>query len=74
MALLFLLGMFTKRVGGFGAMCGLVANYIVTFGLDALPIPGKPHLLLYGFFGMLAGAVVALAADMLRKLWYNSRQ
>ena len=62
---LFLMGLFMKRVNGFGAVCGLVANYAVTFGLDALPWAGKPHLLLYGFFGMVACLVVAPVASLL---------
>ena len=52
LASLFLMGIFMKRVNGFGAVCGLAANYVVTFGLDLAPWPGKPHLLLYGLFGM----------------------
>ena len=63
LACLFLMGRFLPRVNGFGAVCGLVANYGVTFGLDALPIPGKPHLLLYGFFGLVVCVVVALLAS-----------
>ena len=63
LACLFLMGRFLPRVNGFGAVCGLVANYVVTFGLDALPIPGKPHLLLYGFFGLVVCVVVALLAS-----------
>ncbi|MBR4617492.1 MAG: hypothetical protein IKO55_17930, partial [Kiritimatiellae bacterium] len=51
---------FMKRVNGFGAVCGLVANYAVTFGLDLLPWPGKPHMLLYGFFGMIVCLIVAV--------------
>ena len=40
-----------------------VANYIVCFGLDAAPIPGKPHLLLYGFLGMVACLIVSPIAS-----------
>ena len=61
---LFVMGVFMKRVNGFGAVCGLAANYIVTFGLDLAPWPGKPHLLLYGAFGMIACLVVAPAASL----------
>lgn len=63
LACLFLMGRFLPRVNGFGAVCGLVANYVVTFGLDLVPWSGKPHLLLYGLFGMITCIVVALAAS-----------
>lgn len=59
LASLFVMGLFMKRVNGFGAICGLVANYIVTFGLDLVPWPGKPHLLLYGAFGLAVCLVEA---------------
>ena len=65
LACLFLMGRFLPRVNGFGAICGLVANYAVTFGLDLLPWPGKPHLLLYGLFGMVACLVVAVLTSPL---------
>ena len=65
---LFFMGIFMKRVNGFGATCGLVANYVVCFGLDQLAFAGKPHLLLYGFLGMVACLVVApLASRCCRK-------
>lgn len=60
---LFLMGLFMPRVNGRGAMCGLVANYGVTFGLNALPFAGKPHLLLYGLIGLLVCLVVAPLAS-----------
>jgi len=60
---LFFMGVFLKRVNGFGATCGLVANYAVCFGLDYLPIPGKPHLLTFGALGMIACLVVALCTS-----------
>ena len=60
---LFFMGIFMKRVNGFGAVCGLAANYAVTFGLDLLPWSGKPHMLLYGFFGMIVCIVVAMLAS-----------
>ncbi|MCQ2390628.1 MAG: sodium:solute symporter [Kiritimatiellae bacterium] len=63
---LFFMGIFLKRVNGFGATCGLVANYIVCFGLDQIPFAGKPHLLLYGFLGMVACLVVAPIASCLK--------
>ena len=56
-----------KRVNGFGAVCGLAANYLVTFGLDLAPWPGKPHLLLYGAFGMVTCLVVAPLASALSR-------
>ena len=65
LASLFVMGLFMKRVNGFGAICGLVANYIVTFGLDLVPWPGKPHLLLYGAFGLVVSLVVARLASSL---------
>ena len=64
---LFFMGIFMKRVNGFGATCGLVANYVVCFGLDRLQFAGKPHLLLYGFLGMIACLIVAPIASMIRK-------
>ena len=65
---LFFMGIFMKRVNGFGATCGLVANYVVCFGLDRVVFEGKPHLLLYGFLGMVACLVVAPIASELRRL------
>jgi len=60
---LFFMGIFMKRVSGRGAICGLTANYIVCFGLDRLQFAGKPHLLLYGFLGMIACLLVAPVAS-----------
>ncbi len=60
---LFFMGIFMKRVNGFGATCGLVANYAVCFALDAAAWEGKPHLLLYGFFGMAACVVTSVLAS-----------
>ena len=64
---LFFMGIFMKRVNGFGATCGLIANYIVCFGLDQLSFAGKPHLLLYGFLGMVACLIVAPIASLFHK-------
>lgn len=61
---LFFMGIFMKRVNGFGATCGLVANYAVCFGLDAVPWPGRPHMLLFGFLGMVACLAVAPVASL----------
>lgn len=63
---LFFMGIFMKRVNGFGATCGLVANYFVCFWLDQASFSGKPHLLLYGFLGMIACLVVAPIASLLK--------
>jgi Na+/proline symporter len=65
---LFFMGIFMKRVNGAGAVCGLLANYAVCFSLDIATWDGKPHLLLYGFFGMVACIVVSAAAsEVLRR-------
>ena len=64
---LFFMGIFMKRVNGFGAACGLVANYAVCFSLDRIEFAGRPHLLLYGFFGMAACLAVAPLASLARK-------
>ncbi|MBR0505526.1 MAG: sodium:solute symporter, partial [Kiritimatiellae bacterium] len=61
---LFFMGIFMKRVSGRAALAGLVANYAVCFGLDQVSFAGKPHLLLYGFLGMVACLVTALAASL----------
>ena len=60
---LFFMGIFMKRVTGKAALAGLVANYAVCFALDQLSFAGKPHLLLYGFLGMIACLVTALAVS-----------
>ena len=67
LACLFLMGRFLPFVSGRGAFIGLVANYAVCFSLDFLPLAHKPHLLLYGFFGMVACLVVATAVSVLSK-------
>jgi len=64
---LFFMGIFMKRVNGFGAVCGLVANYIVCFTLDLCRFDGGPHLLLFGFLGMVACLVVAPLASCLKR-------
>ena len=60
---LFFMGIFMKRVNGFGATCGLAANYAACFALDQLHFQGKPHLLLYGALGMLVCLAVAPIAS-----------
>ena len=62
---LFFMGIFMKRVDATGATVGLVVNYLVCFALDALPLQGKPHLLLYGTIGMAACLVVAPMVSLL---------
>ena len=64
---LFFMGIFMKRVNAVGATVGLVVNYAVCFALDALPISGKPHLLLYGAIGMSACLVVAPVVSLVAK-------
>jgi Na+/proline symporter len=61
---LFFMGVFMKRINGFGATCGLVANYVVCFGLDAVNWTGKPHMLLFGFLGMVTCLIVAPIASL----------
>jgi len=61
---LFFMGIFMRRINGFGAMCGLVVNYVVCFGLDAMEWSGKPHMLLLGFLGMVACLAVAPIASL----------
>jgi hypothetical protein len=58
------MGIFMKRINGFGATCGLIANYAVCFGLDAVPWADKPHMLLYGFLGMVTCLIVAPIASL----------
>lgn len=65
---LFFMGVFMKRVNGVGATAGLVANYAVCFALDQMQFSGKPHLLLYGFLGMVACLIVAPIASMLKRV------
>jgi Na+/proline symporter len=64
---LFLMGIFMKRVNGAGAVAGLAANYAVCFTLDQITWTGKPHLLLYGFLGMLACLIVAPVVSALTR-------
>ena len=64
LACLFLMGRFMPFVNGRGAFVGLVANYAVCFSLDLVPFAHKPHLLLYGFFGIVACLIVAPIASL----------
>ena len=63
---LFFMGIFMKRVNGVAAVCGLVANYAVCVTLDLCRFAGGPHLLLFGFLGMMACLAVAGAVSMFR--------
>ena len=63
LACLFMLGIFTRRVGAAAALTGLVANYAVCVGLDRAHLAWKPHLLLYGAIGMVTCLVTALAVS-----------
>ena len=63
---LFFMGVFMKRINGFGATCGLVANYAVCFGLDAISWADKPHMLLFGFLGMVTCLIVAPIASLIK--------
>ena len=64
LACLFLMGRFMPFVNGRGAFAGLVANYVVSFSLDLLPFAHKPHILLYGAFGMVACLIVSPLASL----------
>lgn len=68
LACLFLMGRFLPFVNGRGAFVGLIANYVVCFSLDLLPFARKPHLLLYGFFGMVACLIVAPLVSLCSKM------
>jgi Na+/proline symporter len=48
LACLFMLGIFTRRVGAAAALTGLVANYAVCIGLDRAHLAWKPHLFFTG--------------------------
>ena len=68
---LFFMGIFMKRVTGGAAFAGLVANYGVCIGLDRMAWSGKPHMLLYGFFGMTACVAVAWLVSV---LWPSAKR
>jgi SSS family transporter len=67
LACLFLMGRFMPWVSGRAAFAGLTVNYAVCFALDLLPLPNKPHLLLYGVLGILACLSVSCAAGLLER-------
>jgi len=64
LACLFMLGIFTRRVGSVAALAGLAANYVVCFALDQVTVAWKPHLLLYGAVGMTTCLVTALVVSV----------
>ena len=64
LACLFLMGRFMPFVNGRGAFAGLVVNYAVCLSLDWIPFANKPHLLLYGFLGMIACLVVSSVVSL----------
>ncbi len=72
---LFFMGIFMPRVGGGPAVIGLIANYIVCYGLDLIPAGSplaaiKPHPFVYGGIGLL---VCILVAWSLSYVWKNER-
>ena len=72
----FFLGVFTKRVGGFAALSGLVVNYVVCFGLKAaiststslstsLPtFIAHIHPFMVGGFGLVSCILTALVLSL----------
>ncbi|MEG1553001.1 MAG: sodium/solute symporter [Kiritimatiellia bacterium] len=61
---LFFMGIFMPRVGGGPAVIGLIANYVVCYGLDLIPAASslaiyKPHPFVYGGIGLVVCIVVA---------------
>lgn len=64
LACLFMLGIFTRRVGSVAALAGLAANYLVCIGLDRMALSWKPHLLLYGAIGIITCLVAAVAVSL----------
>ncbi|MDD4019605.1 MAG: sodium/solute symporter [Kiritimatiellae bacterium] len=64
LACLFMLGIFTRRVGAAAALTGLAVNYVVCIGLDRAELSWKPHLLLYGAIGIATCLVTALAVSL----------
>ncbi|MDA3924071.1 MAG: sodium/solute symporter [Kiritimatiellae bacterium] len=61
---LFMLGIFTRRVGATAALTGLATNYVVCIGVDQATLAWKPHLLLYGTIGIVTCFVTALAVSV----------
>ena len=72
---LFFMGIFMPRVGGKPAVIGLLANYVVCYGLDLIPAGSalaawKPHPFVYGGIGLIVCVIVAWA---LSYVWPNTR-
>jgi SSS family transporter len=63
LACLFMLGIFTRRVGATAALAGLAVNYVVCITLDQAHLAWKPHLLLYGAIGIVTCLLTALAVS-----------
>lgn len=61
---LFFMGIFMPRVGGIPAVIGLLANYVVCYGLDLIPAGSalatiKPHPFVYGGIGLVVCIIIA---------------
>ncbi len=72
---LFFMGIFMPRVGGGPAVVGLIANYIVCYGLDLIPAGSalaaiKPHPFVYGGIGLVVCILVAWGLSF---VWKNDR-
>ena len=65
---LFFLGVFVRRVKGWAAVAGLVANYVVCFTLRYAPLPfARPHVFLVGGIGLLVCVLTAWLASFVLK-------
>ena len=67
---LFFMGIFMPRVGGVPAVIGLLANYVVCYGLDLIPAGSvlavwKPHPFVYGGIGLVVCVLVAWGLSLL---------
>ena len=61
---LFFIGVFLRRVRGKAAALGLVANYVICFGLRYADLPfTRPHAFLVGAIGFISCVVVAYLAS-----------
>lgn len=73
---LFFMGIFMPRVGGIPAVIGLLANYVVCYGLDLIPAGSalaaiKPHPFVYGGIGLV---VCVVLASVLSIFFPNNRE
>lgn len=73
---LFFMGIFMPRVGGIPAVIGLLANYVVCYGLDLIPAGSalsviKPHPFVYGGIGLV---VCVVLAGVLSIIFPNTRE